>query len=101
MPIKLIPIGQCQADFEKKLKDAGSKLVVVDFYATWCGPCKLMLPIFDQLERQFKGPVVFLKVDVDENDVSSILVRSLCSFCCCNLRLTSDKSIVESMITNH
>ncbi|CAJ1086012.1 thioredoxin-like [Xyrichtys novacula] len=60
-------------EFQKILKDAGDKLVVVDFTATWCGPCKQIGPKF---EEESKNPdnknVIFLKVDVDEaEDVSS------------------------------
>uniref|UniRef100_A0A8D3A2V6 Thioredoxin domain-containing protein n=1 Tax=Scophthalmus maximus TaxID=52904 RepID=A0A8D3A2V6_SCOMX len=58
-------------DFKKELKDAGDKLVVVDFTATWCGPCKMIGPYFGQLsENPEFSNVVFLKVDVDEADVS-------------------------------
>lgn len=44
-----------------------SKLVVVDFTASWCGPCKHIAPIFAQMADEFKD-VVFVKVDVDENE---------------------------------
>uniref|UniRef100_A0A8C6U9P3 Thioredoxin domain-containing protein n=1 Tax=Neogobius melanostomus TaxID=47308 RepID=A0A8C6U9P3_9GOBI len=53
----------------KELKAAGSKLVVVDFTASWCGPCKMIAPVFEV--RNENKDVVFLKVDVDEaSDVS-------------------------------
>lgn len=57
-------------DLENRLKSAGSKLVVIDFFATWCGPCKMIAPELERMAKDFPG-VVFLKVDVDENgDVS-------------------------------
>ncbi|KAK9524850.1 hypothetical protein VZT92_017215 [Zoarces viviparus] len=61
------------AEFKQMLKDAGDKLVVVDFTATWCGPCKMIGPIFlAQVSKPENKNVVFMKVDVDEvGDVSS------------------------------
>ena len=56
-----------KADFDKCLADAGDKLVVVDFTATWCGPCQHIAPVFVQLAEEMPD-VVFVKVDVDEND---------------------------------
>ena len=53
-------------EFDAALKDAGSKLVVVDFTASWCGPCQQIAPVFKALAQEHKD-VVFLKVDVDEN----------------------------------
>ena len=43
-----------------------SKLVLVDFWAPWCGPCKLITPILDNLNREYAGEVVFGKVNVDD-----------------------------------
>jgi len=49
----------------KEWKFEGNKPVVIDFYATWCGPCKQMAPIMDELANEFDGKVVFYKMDVD------------------------------------
>lgn len=42
------------------------KLVVVDFFATWCGPCKMIAPMIDKFAEQYAEQVTFLKVDVDQ-----------------------------------
>ena len=42
--------------------------VVLDFYATWCGPCKKIAPIIEELAAEFDGKIAVGKCDVDEND---------------------------------
>ncbi|CAO3643139.1 unnamed protein product [Cunninghamella blakesleeana] len=44
----------------------GSVPVIVDFYADWCGPCKLIAPKFAKAAEEFKGKVIFAKVNVDD-----------------------------------
>ncbi|NXR35013.1 THIO protein, partial [Zosterops hypoxanthus] len=58
-------------EFEAELKSAGEKLIVVDFSATWCGPCKMIKPFFHSLCEKY-GDVVFIEIDVDDaQDVAS------------------------------
>lgn len=40
-------------------------LTVVDFWASWCGPCKMMEPIMDKLEQRYRGQIKFVKLNVD------------------------------------
>ncbi|KAK5638434.1 hypothetical protein RI129_012729 [Pyrocoelia pectoralis] len=53
-------------DFNTKLKDAGDALVIVDFFATWCGPCKMIAPKLEELANEHGQSILVLKVDVDE-----------------------------------
>ncbi|XP_052775543.1 thioredoxin-like [Mya arenaria] len=55
-----------KAAWDKAMQEAGDKLVVVDFTATWCGPCKMIGPKFVEMEKEFPD-AIFYKVDVDEN----------------------------------
>ncbi len=50
-------------------------IMVVDFWAAWCGPCRLVSPIIEQLAQQYAGKVTFGKLNVDENPVVSNTFR--------------------------
>lgn len=52
--------------FAAEVKKADG-LVLVDFWATWCGPCQIVAPVLDQLSQEYEGKARILKLDVDAN----------------------------------
>ena len=54
------------ATFENEVEQS-EQLTVVDFWATWCGPCRMIAPILDQLAGEYAGKVKVTKLDVDHN----------------------------------
>lgn len=52
--------------FQKEVLEADVP-TIVDFWATWCGPCRMIGPLFEELSNQYAGKVKFAKVNVDEN----------------------------------
>ena len=42
-------------------------IAVVDFFATWCGPCKMLAPVFQEVGNEFEGKAKFYKIDIDES----------------------------------
>jgi len=46
-------------------------LTLIDFYADWCGPCKIMEPIFTEIKNDYEGKVTFKKVDVEANSAEA------------------------------
>jgi thioredoxin len=67
-----------KADFLKKVHNfetspnewnyLGDKPAIIDFYATWCGPCKMVSPILEELSKEYEGKIVIYKVDTDQEE---------------------------------
>lgn len=68
-------------DFITEVLETGTP-VLVDFWAQWCGPCKLMGPIFAEVAPEYEGKVKFAKLDVDENPLvaGSLQIQSIPTF---------------------
>ena len=59
-----------EANFDQEVLNASTP-VLVDFWATWCGPCKMIAPILDEIADEKAGVIKIGKVDVDENQAIS------------------------------
>ncbi len=71
-------IAVTDADFEKQVEQ-NQGVTVVDFWATWCGPCRMIAPILEQLSVEYEGKVRVTKLDVDSNQKTAMRfnVRSI------------------------
>lgn len=69
------------ASFESEVLQS-DKLTVVDFWAEWCGPCKMMNPVLDELSKELEGRVVIAKLNVDENPEipTNLMIRGIPTF---------------------
>ncbi len=61
-----VPVHVTDAEFEKTVLQA-SLPVVVDFWAPWCGPCRMVAPTLEKLATEYAGKLIIAKVDTDEN----------------------------------
>ena len=64
------PMAMTDGDFDR-IVEGSDVPVVVDFYADWCGPCKMMAPVFDEFAREHRGQALVAKLDTDANQATS------------------------------
>ena len=101
-------IDASMQDFKKIITD--ETIVVVDFWAPWCGPCRALAPVFEELSKKFENKVKFAKLNVDEATPIALEYRvesipNICVFK--NGQLVdrtigfSSESALEQMINKH
>ena len=59
----------------EELIATSDKTVFCDFWATWCGPCRMLAPVYEEISDKYEGKAIFVKIDVDEEDSEAAAVK--------------------------
>lgn len=72
------PVAVKDSNFDKEIEQHAG-LAMVDFWATWCGPCQIIAPLVEQIAQEYEGKVKVAKLDVDANQQTAMRlnVRSI------------------------
>lgn len=87
-------VNKMTAENYKELTGRGLP-VIIDFYADWCGPCRMMAPTFHSLAEEYEGKAVFAKVNVDEE---SELARTFRIVSIPTVVVVKDNTVMKTMV---
>lgn len=91
------PIHTSDSNFERDVLKSSTP-VLVDFWATWCGPCKALAPKLDEIAKEYSGKIMVAKVDIDQNRQTPTTygVRGVPT-----LALFKDGKVIDQIVGNH
>ncbi len=92
------PLMVTDATFQQTLSEAGSRPLLLDCWAEWCGPCRMIAPVMDQLAAESSGRYVIAKLNVDENPVTAnrFSIRSIPS-----LLIFKNGQLIDRLVGAH
>lgn len=66
-------------NFDEEIGNEHGRMIIADFWATWCGPCRMLSPILDEISEEMNGKVKVVRINVDENPViaQNFMIKSL------------------------
>ncbi|MFX0175155.1 MAG: thioredoxin [Candidatus Hodarchaeota archaeon] len=66
IPKEIVKVNS-EEEYNKLIKDYHDRVIIIDFWAIWCGPCLAFAPVFERLQQENSQDFIFVKVNVDEN----------------------------------
>ena len=96
---KTASLNEVSKEKSEVSKEATGKLVLIDFYATWCGPCKAMTPVIEQMEEKYGDKIEFRRIDVDQDEelANKYNVQSIPNI----VILSPNEEVIENIVGYH